>query len=214
MERQQFKENVILVDADYLDSLAGDMRRNFSQFLGRQIPEADLAEWLVCAALDGGISEDEKVKQAWEEIEKKETFDVQSAQEVQVVFVRSLSKTMLQHFVPANLLVGIDGQAFRDPFLGEFLISVVPEEKITGQDEPLFAESARYLQNCSDVKRLILVPNLQKYGSIILGDLEKAEEGASVVILSMQPEEGRGFRSEMLGYSLMHAFGIAPEELK
>ena len=214
MERQQFKENVILVDADYLDSVAGDMRRNFSQFLGRQIPEADLAEWLVCAALDGGIPEDEKVKQAWAETEKKEAFDVQSAQEVQVVFVRSLAKTMLQHFLPANLLAGIDGQAFRDPFLGEFLISVVPEEKITGQTEPLFAESARYLQNCSDVKRLILVPNLQKYGSIILGDLEKAEEGASVVILSMQPEEGRGFRSEILGYSLMHALGIAPEELK
>lgn len=198
MERQEFKENVVLVDADYLDSVAADMRVNFARMLGREIGAADLAEWLVCAALDGGVPEDEKGE---------------SKAEVQVVFIRSLAKVSLEHFLPGNMLSGIDGQAFRDPFMGEFLLSVVPEEKAMGQTEPLFVESARYLQNCSEVKRLVLVPDMQRYGASIKEDLKKAEKGADVCILAMQPKEGNGFTTEVLGYSLMHALGIQPEEL-
>lgn len=201
MERQQFKETVILVDADYLDGLASDLRSNFTKVLGRDVPVADLAEWLVCAALDGGAPEDEKGE---------------SQGEVQVVFIRSLSKTRLDHFEPGNMLSGLDGQAFRDPYLGEFLLSVVPEEKPAGQTEPLFAESTRYLLTCKEIKRLVLVPDMQKYGDYLREDIGKAEgeDVPRVVILAMQPEEGGGYQTEILGYSLLHALGIAPEELQ
>lgn len=189
----------MLIDADYLDSLALDMRTNFGKMLEREIPLCDLAEWLVCASLDGGLEEDEQGN---------------SRQEVQVVFIRSLAKTNLDNFLPGNMLSGIDGQAFRDPYLGEFLLSVVPEEKPTSQTEPLFVESARYLQNCAEVKRLILVPDMQKYGDMIREDMQKAGKGAQVVLLTMQDEESKGYSCEILGYSMMHALGIMPEELR
>jgi len=199
MERQQFKENVLLIDADYVDSVVADLRLNFSHMLHREVAIADLASWLVCAALDGGIPEDEQGN---------------SQNEVQVVMIRSLQKTALEHFQPSNMLSGIDGQAFRDPYMGEFLLSVIPEEKPITESEPLFVESARYLKNCAEIKRLVLVPDMAKYGQLAKEDLEKAEGGPSTVLLAMQPEEGRGFTTEILGFSLMHALGIAPEELK
>lgn len=210
MERQQFKENVLLVDADYVDSVAADMRLNFSRMIQRDIPEADLAEWLVCAALDGGV------KEVSPQGDGQKPANTQPQQEIQVVFIRSLAKTWLEHFNPGNLICGIDGQAFTDTYTGEYLISVVPEEKpMTGQDnDPLFVESARYLQNCSEVKRLILVPDMLRYGALLKADLAEVGEGAAVVLLTMQPEEGRGFTTETLGYSLLHALGIAPEELR
>lgn len=199
MEIEQFKETVILVDADYVDNVAADLRMNFNRILGRDIPAADLAEWLVCTALDGGAPEDEKGE---------------SKAEIQVVLIRSLAKTALEHFNPSNLLVGIDGQAFRDPCLGEFLLSVVPEEKPLGQTEPLFVESARYLLTSKEIKRLILIPNMVKYGDMLKEDLEKTEHTCNVVLMAMQPEEGKGFRAEIVGYSLLHALGIQPEELR
>lgn len=199
MERQQFKENVVLVDTDALDRTVADFRLNFGSLLGREIPVADLAEWLVCVALDGGVPEDEKGE---------------SQGEIQVVLIRSAAKTYLTEFNPGNMVFAIDGQAFRDPYLGEFLLSVVPEEKPTSVTEPLFVESARYLLDCKEIKRLILVPDMQKYGEYLKEDMAKADRPDGVCLLTMQAEDGRGFRSEILGYSLMHALGIQPEELK
>lgn len=199
MERQQFKQNVLLVDADYVDRVAQDLRLNFGKMLGREIGLADLAEWLVCASLDGGVPEDEKGE---------------SQGEVQVVLIRSLAKTCLEQFEPGNMLSGIDGQAFRDPYVGEFLLSVVPEEKAMGQTEPLFTEATRFLLTSQEVKRLILVPDMARYGALLKEDIEKAEGEMQVVLLTMEPEEGKRFTTEVLGFSLMHALGIAPEELK
>lgn len=199
MERQQFKQNVLLVDADYVDRVAQDLRLNFGKMLGREIGLADLAEWLVCASLDGGVPEDEKGE---------------SQGEVQVVLIRSLAKTCLEQFEPGNMLSGIDGQAFRDPHVGEFLLSVVPEEKAMGQTEPLFTEATRFLLTSQEVKRLILVPDMARYGALLKEDIEKAEGEMQVVLLTMEPEEGKRFTTEVLGFSLMHALGIAPEELK
>ena len=199
MERQQFKENVILVDADALDRTTADFRLNFSKLLSRDIPVADLAEWLVCVALDGGVPEDGKGD---------------SQNETQVVLIRSLAKTELTEFNPGNMVSAIDGQAFRDPYLGEFLLSVVPEEKPTGVTEPLFVESARYLLDCKEIKRLILVPDMLRYGEYLKEDMAKADRAENVCLLAMQAQEGKGFRCEILGYSLMHALGILPEELK
>ena len=53
MQKEKFKEAVILVDADYVDRVAFDLTVNFERMLMRRIPRADLAQWLVCVALDG-----------------------------------------------------------------------------------------------------------------------------------------------------------------
>ena len=51
----KWSENVILVDADYVDKVAFNLIVNFERMLGRRIPQADLARWIDCVALDGGI---------------------------------------------------------------------------------------------------------------------------------------------------------------
>ena len=50
-------ENVILVDADYIDKVAFDLIVNFERMIGRRIPKADMARWIDCVALDGGVRE-------------------------------------------------------------------------------------------------------------------------------------------------------------
>ena len=53
--RDKWCENVILVDADYVDKVAFDLIVNFERMLGRRIPQGDMAHWLECVALDGGL---------------------------------------------------------------------------------------------------------------------------------------------------------------
>ena len=53
--RDKWCENVILVDADYVDKVAFDLIVNFERMLGRRIPQGDMARWLECVALDGGL---------------------------------------------------------------------------------------------------------------------------------------------------------------
>jgi hypothetical protein len=56
-EQTKWSENVILVDADYVDKVAFNLIVNFERMLGRRIPQADIAHWIDCVALDGGIRE-------------------------------------------------------------------------------------------------------------------------------------------------------------
>ena len=55
MKESKWNEHVILVDADYVDKVAFDLTVNFERIIGRRIPQADMAKWLECVALDGGL---------------------------------------------------------------------------------------------------------------------------------------------------------------
>lgn len=50
-----WSENVIVVDAEYVDRVAFNLIVNFERMLGRKIPAADMARWMDCLALDGGF---------------------------------------------------------------------------------------------------------------------------------------------------------------
>ncbi|MDE5787713.1 MAG: hypothetical protein K2H79_04120 [Bacteroidaceae bacterium] len=189
MQTENFKETVLLVDADYADGVAFDLTVNFERMLMRRVRSADLAQWLVCMALDGGLSEGEN--------------------EVQAVFLHT--KPRMQNFVPGDLAGDIDGKAFRDERLGEFLMSAVRDERLTG--ECLFTECAQALLGSSSVKRILLVPDMERYGAELKRLLAQYRD-KEVTLLAMQPEAGRGFRSEILGYSLMQALGIRGEEIE
>ena len=187
MEKISLKGNVILVDAAYADSKAGGLSAFLHKRLGRDLPKADLAEWLVCCAIDGGMQPADG--------------------EVQVVFVHSQGRTRLQHFSPSDLHAEIDGKAFADGRFGEFVLYAVEDLGHEG-DMPLVDESIRAA--CSDpaVKRLAIVCSQEVAGSAMHGEgVEKA------VVMSMEPATTEGKRSQALGYSLLHALGISPGEL-
>lgn len=188
MNRDKWKENVILVDADYVDKVAFDLIVNFERMIGRRIPKADMAQWLECVALDGGLREGEH--------------------QTQVVLLHKQAK--MENFQPGNF-IEMDGKAFNGR-LGEFLISCVKVEAMTTMDD-LFVDSMQILANAEEVKRLIVVPDAEHIYNKVREGLRHVDDEKRITVLSMQPMEGGNFRQEILGYSLMAALGIKSAEL-
>ena len=60
----KWSENVIIADADYIDKVAFDLTVNFERMINRRIQPADMAQWAVCIALDGGL-ERGSTKRKW-----------------------------------------------------------------------------------------------------------------------------------------------------
>ncbi len=188
MNNDKWSKNVILVDADYVDKVAFDLIVNFERMIGRRIPQADMAKWLECVALDGGLRE--------------------GSNETQVVLLHSKNK--MENFLP-GVFDELDGKAFNGQ-LGEFLISCVPVEELTTMDD-LFIDSMQIIANAAEVSRLIIVPDAEHIYNKVREGLKDTDPDKHITVLSMQPMQGGQFRQEILGYSLMAALGIRSAEL-
>ena len=192
--RDKWCENVILVDADYVDKVAFDLIVNFERILGRRIPQGDMARWLECVALDGGL--------------RPQTSDTIHQTSIQVVLLHK--QAQMQNFQP-GVFADLDGKAFTGP-LGEFMVSCVQVEEMVTMDD-LFIDSMQVISNAAEVRRLIVVPNAEQLYNKVREGLRHADDEKRITVLAMQPMEGGNFRQEILGYSLMVALGIRGEEL-
>ncbi len=184
-------DNMIIVDADYIDKVAFDLTVNFERMLNRRIPKADTARWIDCVALDGGVRE--------------------GKEQTQVVFIHRSGSQRLENFTPGDYADELHAKAFSDN-LGEFVLSAVSEERIADKEE-LFLSTVALGCSAREVKRLILIPDEQYYESVRLA-LRRADDEKRITVLAMQPMPGGNFRQEILGYSLMNALGIRGEELQ
>lgn len=198
MEETKWKETVILVDADYVNKVAFDLIVNFERMLGRRIPQADMATWLECVALDGGL----KPGAVGEGTAGK------GERSVQVVLLHQ--QKQMDNFTPGRF-AELDGKAFSGR-LGEFLISCVPVEDLTTMDD-LFVDSLQILANAAEVKRLVVIPDAEHIYNKVRDTLRHADDEKHITVLAMQPMEGGPFRQEILGYSMMAALGIRSEEI-
>ena len=192
LQTVRWSENVILADADYIDKVAFNLIVNFERMLGRRIPQADMARWIDCVALDGGIREGEH--------------------ETLVVLIHQKGKHGLENFVPSTY-EELDGKAFKD-HLGEFAINAYPIEQL-GED--FFTEVLELVTAQKDVKRVMVIPNLED--ELIYNKVREAlrrvdDEEKRVTLFAMQPLTGGNYRQEILGYSLMAALGIRSEEIR
>ena len=194
MKETKWESNVILVDADYVDKVAFDLTVNFERMIGRRIPQADMAQWLECVALDGGLRPQPSA-------DSPQT-------SIQVVLLHK--QPQMDNFTPGRF-AELDGKAFESR-LGEFLISCVPVEDLTTMDD-LFVDSMQVIANAEEVKRLIVVPDAEHIYNKVREGLRHADDEKRITVLSMQPMEGGNFRQEILGYSLMAALGIQSAEL-
>ena len=178
-------ENVIIVDAAYIDKVAFNLIVNFERMLGRQIPPADMARWIDCIALDGGLRE--------------------GASNTQVVLVYEKDRQRLNNFVPSSLDEELNGKAFSD-HLGEFVINALPVEEMVSKGD--FLLDLLQLSCAQDsVKRVMVVADEGMYDSIRTL-LRKVESEKNITVFAMQPMPGGNFKQEILGYSLMNAMGI------
>ena len=194
MKETKWESNVILVDADYVDKVAFDLTVNFERMIGRRIPQADMAQWLECVALDGGL--------------RPQTSDISHQTSIQVVLLHKQGQ--MDNFTPGRF-AELDGKAFEGR-LGEFLISCVQVEELTTMDD-VFVDSMQVIANAEEVKRLIVVPDADHLYNKVREGLRHADPDKHVTVLAMQPMEGGNFRQEILGYSLMAALGIRSEEI-
>lgn len=191
VSNEKWKPNVILADADFIDSVAFNLIVNFERMIGRRIPQADLARWIDCIALDGGLREGDN--------------------ETQVVLIHRKETAQLKNFTPGNLAADLDGKAFKDN-LGEFLISTIAIENELPSGDDLFVESLKVISNAAEVKRLMVVAADDDY-AMVKDVLRHADDEKRITVFSMQPMPGGNFRQEILGYSLMNALGIKSSEL-
>ena len=194
LKEVRWSENVILADADYIDKVAFNLIVNFERMLGRRIPQADIARWIDCVALDGGIREGEH--------------------ETQVVLIHQKGKLGLENFVPSTY-EELDGKAFKD-HLGEFAINAYPIEQIAG-GEDFFTEILELVTAQKEVKRVMVIPNMEDaliYNKVRETLRQMDDEDKHVTLFAMQPLPGGNYRQEILGYSLMAALGISADEIK
>ena len=192
MENSKLSPNVILADADYIDKVTFDLTVNFERMLGRRIPPADMARWIDCIALDGGIREGNN--------------------EVQVILVHEGTTSTLDNFSPSSLTDDLDGKAFKD-HLGEFCISAIAVEQEMVDKEHLFCDSLMHVCSQPEVKRVMVIPNAETYYDGVRRTLKDIDDEKRVTVFAMQPMPGGNFRQEILGYSLMNALGIKGEEI-
>lgn len=192
MEQVKLKKRVILVDADYVDTIAGDMARYFSSQIGREVGKADLPGWLTCCALDCGM----QAEQA----------------DVQVIFVHSAKKTGFENFQPSSFSGEIDGRAFMEDAVGEFLLSTVADEQVN-VGSPLIEQCIKAVASDEAVQVLAVVA-ADSTRRNALRDVSTKESPRVVWKVSMeQPplEEQQNYIP--MGFGLLHSLGIKPEEL-
>ena len=193
----KWSENVIIADADYIDRVAFDLTVNFERMINRRIQPADMAQWAICIALDGGLREGEH--------------------ETQVVLIHDKKSIAMKNFRPSNYETDLNAKAFKDDKLGEFIFSSYPtEEKMAGKDEFL-VEVARTVCNAKEVKRVMVIPNSEDGDAYdqLRDMLRKVDDDDKrITLFAMQPMLGGNFRQEILGYSLMNALGISAKEIR
>lgn len=188
-ENTEWEENVLLIDADYIDQLVFNVSVQLERMLGRRMPQLDIARWVDYLVLDGGLRPGEN--------------------KTQVLFVYSKKKAFLKNLVPSSLAGELDGYSFRDN-LGEFSFASFPVEEEVVSKERLYVQSVETLLASSRVHNLMLVPDVEACGQ----DLKTAI-GRSRNVLLFAPEPVPSFlcAQEILTYSLFAALGVKGEEL-
>ena len=130
--------------------------------------------------------------------------------QTQAIFLHDAEVSDLKNFTPSSFHDEIDGKAFQDN-LGEFTLHAATSEGIADMGD-FYVQSFELIANASDVKRIILAPDMMAYGPKLLAAISKAE-GKDITVLVGNPQSARSFREEKIAYSLMTALGIRGDEL-
>lgn len=188
----KFAETVIMIDAAYVDRVAGDLSRHFGEVVGRKLPKADLPLLLECLSLDGGIPMGENA--------------------IQVLFIYDKESKKMNAFQPSDLEKELNNVAFKSQ-LGEFaLYSFEPSGMATREE--LFLESLKVVTDGKEVKRVIVVPSEEEYGDRVPAILNKVDGKEKITVFGMNPPTGEVvYQWEMLGFSILQSLGIKADEL-
>lgn len=190
-EKIKLSQNVMLIDASFLNFVVMDLKKYFERLLKRSLQEIDLTELSSYLALDAGIAEGEN--------------------EIQMLMVYDKESAVLQHCHPSDLKGELDGVAFKNQ-VGEFVFAGVPCEEMVSRAD-LYVDLLGIVADCSDVKRLIVVSFNEEYGQEVTAALSKVEGKEIIQFRMNEPEEMLAYRWEMLAFPVMQSLGIRGDEL-
>lgn len=190
-EKIKLSQNVMLIDASFLNFVVMDLKKYFERLLKRSLQEIDLTELSSYLALDAGIAEGEN--------------------EIQMLMVYDKESTVLQHCHPSDLKGELDGVAFKNQ-VGEFVFAGVPCEEMVSRAD-LYVDLLGIVADCSNVKRLIVVSFNEEYGQEVTAALSKVEGKEIIQFRMNEPEEMLAYRWEMLAFPVMQSLGIRGDEL-
>ena len=213
----EWTENVIIADGDYVDSVAFNLTVNFERMIGRRIPPADMARWVECIALDGGMrpKDPSNLPCSGEALSTKTGLQRSEAlPTTQVVLVHGAGRKRMENFTPGNYADELHGKAFKGN-LGEFVFTCINPEGFTTTDD-LLADTLQLVLQADGVKRIMVVPSEQGLDGVrrVLRQTTDGDAPKCITVFAMQPIAGGRFSQEILGYSLMAALGVKGSELK
>lgn len=185
-----FSPCVMLIDASYLNKVGVNLADYFSKRMNRAFPQADLALLLECMAADAGLTAGEN--------------------EIQVIFVYGDAERM-DFCVPSGLADEIHGQAFKGT-QGEFsLYAFQPSEMATTED--LFMEALQLADASELVHTLVLLPDEERYAARVADYLRTVKKDSVVCFGMNAPVASDGFRFESIGFPLLKAYRVSPDEV-
>ena len=188
----KFAEKVILIDAIYINKVTTDLRQHFSQFIGRELPKADLPIFLECVAMDAAIQPGDHT--------------------LQVLFVYEKGWAKMDVFNPGDLKKELNDVAFKSQ-LGEFQLNAFEPSDMADR-EAFFLESVKLIADAKEVKHLVVIPSETEYGDKLPEIFEKVDGKESIHVLGMNPPTpSKNFQWEMLGYAVLQALGIRSDEI-
>ena len=193
----KWSENIIIVDGDYIDHIAFDLIVNFERMLNRRIPAADFSQWVVNIALDGRLKP--------------------GNHETQVVLLHDKKNPKLENFAPADYVKELNGQAFKDPQLGEFIINAIATGDEVAKKDDVLLDLLKTILNHEEVKRIMVVSNAEDCHlmSTLRSTLRDVDDELKhITLFAMQSLEGGNFKQQILGYSLLNAMGISSSEIE
>ena len=188
----KFAEKVILIDAAYINKVTNDLGRHFGQVIERELPKADLSVFLECVAMDAGFQAGEG--------------------NLQVFLVYDKSQPQMDAFCPSDLKKDLNDVAFKSR-LGEFQLNTFNPSDMADK-EAFFLESVKLIADAKEVKHLVVIPSEAEYGDKLPEIFEKVDGKESIYVFGMNPlAPSDKFRWEMMGYAVLQALGIRPDEI-
>lgn len=173
----------ILVDTEYLETTARELRAHFSHEMGRELPLADMARWADCLVLDGGLRPGDN--------------------SVQFVLVHPKENKRLEQFVPGDFATELHQQAFADN-LGEFSFQCVAVEDLVSPTQMMTDCLTAITADKEHKPDLIIV---------VAQEMPLAESNTAITLCNMQPESAHEGKHILIGFPLLAALGINANDL-
>ena len=190
-QKMQWSENVILVDADFLDSLVQDFITNFERMINRPLGKLDLCHWLDCLLLDVEVKEGEH-----------DNF---------VAFLHKKGNKGLKFVNPGDFKEFLSEKAFKDR-LGEFSLGSFPIEDIVSRGE-FMNDALKEAMESDKTQHILVIADMDAYGTQIC-KTANGETKAQVTLFTMRLIPSGKYKQQILGYSVMSGLGIRSDELK